>query len=157
MNKLIVLAALLSVNLASKNDFPSFDALHANCALKVTYKGQTCDTVLPKIESVIKSFTPEPESKGLYAIKEDGSDYVWSTRTTPTHHYVDDIIFETDASNGDCVVESKSRSESLSYYDYETNYCNMWAVHNVVGGFTDVTPSDCKFIPTDPVTRCAVY
>ena len=125
--------------------------------MTVTYKGQECGTVLTALESKIKTLTPDPQSKGLYSIKEDGSDYVWTQRETPTKHYIDDIIFETEASNGDCLITSKSKSETLSYYDYETNFCNMWTVHNDVGGFSNLSTTECKFVPTDPVTRCAVY
>jgi hypothetical protein len=34
-------------------------------------------------------------AKGDYEFKEgDDSEYIWVTRTTPVHHYVDDVIFE---------------------------------------------------------------
>lgn len=47
------------------------------------------------MESTIKKFTPEPDAKGTYAIKESSpNNYIWATRTTPVKKYVDDIIFE---------------------------------------------------------------
>jgi len=32
----------------------------------------------------------------------------------------------------DCKVSAKSRSNSPSYYDWDTNYCNMWNVFNAL-------------------------
>ena len=60
MNKLFVLASLFAGSFASKNDFPSFDALHANCEMTVTYKGQDCATVLTALEAKVKTLTPDP-------------------------------------------------------------------------------------------------
>eukprot|EP00347_Sterkiella_histriomuscorum_P010391 403376478 len=157
MQKVILISALVLAALTKKTDFPSFDMLHANCAMHVTYSNQECSAVLEKLQSTIKDFTPEPKSKGLYKIKEQDADYVWTTRTTPTKHYVDDIIFELTQNGADCQVDSKSRSQTLSIYDYETNYCNMWTVHDAASGFSNLTTDHCKYVPTDPAARCAIY
>jgi hypothetical protein len=114
--------------------------------------------VFNSLESTIKRFTPEPDAKGIYAILEsEANDYIWTTRTTPVRKYVDDIIFEHSQNGDSCVVSSKSRSRSLSIYDYETNYCNQYNVHRGIGGFTNLSTSDCKYVPEDPVERCKIY
>ena len=158
MYKAAAIATIASVAIASKSDFPSFDSLHANCALSATF-ADDCSTVFANIESTVKSFSAGGPSKGLYAIKEEGSgDYVWTTRTTPVSKYVDDIIFEVvSGSNGGCTVNGKSKSESLSYYDYSTNYCNMWNVYNTVGGASKLTPTECSWQPDDATVTCAKY
>lgn len=136
MNKILTISAFVASVFAGKQNFPGFDMFHANCALQVTYPTKNCATVFAGLESAVKSFNPEPLSKGLYSIKEEATnDYLWTIRETPTHHYKDDIIFELKPSGNSCIVNSKSRSESPSVYDYETNYCNQWTVHQKVGGF----------------------
>ncbi len=151
-------AALLASAFASKDKFPSFDSMHANCAMQVIYKGQQCSATFSTLEAKIKTLTPEPNAQGTYAIVESAqNDYIWTTRETPTKHYVDDIIFEFKQSGSDCVVNSRSRSQTLSYYDYETNYCNMYNPHRYVGGFTDLSTSQCKWVPTDANTTCDKY
>ena len=70
--------------------------------------------------------------------EEAENDYLWVTRETPSAHYIDDIIFEFIDNEGGCQLNSKSRSQSNSYFDYDTNYCNMWTVMNGVGGFLGV-------------------
>ena len=80
----------------------------------------------------VEIWNPEPLTGGQYAIWDvTEMQTMWLTRTTPVQKYVDDISFEF---NGDpdnfqapgCTVNGKSRSQTLSYYDYNTNYCNMW-------------------------------
>lgn len=122
---LFTAAAFVATSFAAKKDFPSFDGMHANCAMQVSYQGQQCATTFTNMEAKIKTLTPEPNANGVYTIKESATnDYIWTLRETPSAHYVDDIIFEYKQSGSDCVVNSKSRSQTLSYYDYETNYCN---------------------------------
>jgi len=82
------------------------------------------------------------------------------TRTTPTKHYVDDIEFTLTPGKSNsaynvggetCTIMAKSRSESLSYLDYDTNYCNMWNVLRGSGlDFENFkTVGKCSGVPTD--------
>ena len=117
--------ALVAAAAASKSQFPSFDTFHANCQMTHTI-AQDCGNVYPILDSALKNGFKDPAG-GDYALKEDGlNDYVWVTRTTPVKHYVDDIIFELSSVSGGCAVNMRSRSETLSVYDYSTNYCNRW-------------------------------
>ena len=91
---------------------------------------------------------------------------------------MDDILFDfvsssDDFTKGSCTVKAKSRSQTLSYYDYNTNYCNMWNVLAQVPAKypqvadQSVAPADwltqalvtedCKWAPEDPKKTCAVY
>ena len=156
MFKSIVIAALVAA--AAADSFPSFDALHANCAMKAFYPNEACPTTYTNMRNVIISWKNGDPGKGLYDIKEEkeGS-YIWVTRTTPVKRYVDDIIFEFSNNWSGCNVSSRSRSQSLSYYDYSTNYCNMWNPLKYTGAFTGLTVSDCKFPAEDPTTTCNIY
>eukprot|EP00347_Sterkiella_histriomuscorum_P012499 403368346 len=159
MLKNILIASLsLTLVLCTKEEFPSFDIFHANCVVQVTYPSQSCQQTHINLERTIRSFNPEPDAKGIYAVKESlPQDYIWATRTTPVQRYVDDIIFEVEQKGEDCVVKAKSRSQTFSIYDFETNYCNIYNVHRYIGGFQDIKTEQCRFKPTDPDSRCKIY
>ena len=115
--------------------FPKFDAFHAHCAMTYTFKETECLDAFNNMKLAIELWTPEPKAGGLYKIWDaTEEENIWATRTTPTHHYVDDIQFvytapdAADFQKKGCTVSAKSRSQTLSYYDYNTNYCNMWNV-----------------------------
>lgn len=135
----IVAAALVAAVSADISNFPSFDALHANCAMKAVYP-ESCATAYANMRATIVSWKNGDPGKGLYDIKEEKENtYIWVTRTTPVKRYVDDIAFEFSASGSGCQVSSRSRSQSLSYYDYSTNYCNMWNPIKHSGAFQGLT------------------
>ena len=108
---------------------------------------------------------PEPAAGGSYAVWDaTAEEMLWATRTTKNGKYTDDVLFEffadsTDFNAGSCTVKAKSRSRSLSYYDYSTNYCNMANVLHTVAGSADVSASvtECKFVPKDPAATCLTY
>ena len=134
---------------AGAADFPAFDDFHANCALSATFGNTQCCQLWTIFDQTIKGETPDVGG-GMYSIYEETDcDYVWCQRETPTHHYVDDIIFNFDQQGEDCVVSAKSRSETMSYYDYNTNYCNMWNIFEDVNvPFTNLQYSDCQYHPS---------
>ena len=118
--------------MGNSKSFPAFDALHANCQLE-TVVNTDCQTAMTQVESTITSFKAGGPSKGLYTMKdksfmsshgEDYHSYIWANRSTPVKHYTDDIIFGFKGTGATCTIGSKSRSQSLSYLDYGTNYCN---------------------------------
>ncbi len=159
MFKIVAFAATLVASaVASIPGFPSFDFSHANCAIDVTYAGQTCSAVYAKMGQILDGYQGGDPGAGIYAYIDRKQDtYFWMTRTTPVHKYVDDIGFEFIQSGSNCVVKSLSRSQSLSYYDYSTNYCNMWNPLHYTGAFTNESVHDCKFPADDPVTICNKY
>ena len=155
--KFAIAATLAAAVNASASNFPKFDSFHANCGMDVFF-ATPCDALYGEIDLTIRSWTEGGPSDGLYAVYEESAgDYVWSTRTTPVKHYVDDQIFELTASSAGCAVSAKSRSQSLSQYDYSTNYCNMWNVFEAIGGYTNLSINHCQYHPSDPVATCAIY
>ena len=131
--------------------FPSQDMFHAGCHTSVQI-GSDCATAFTALDKTIKSYSAGGPSHGLYEIHSEVQNMsIWTTRTTPTKHYVDDIEFTLTPSGNTCSIAAQSRSQTLSYLDYDTNYCNMW---NVVKGsgldFSDFkTNGACSGIPTD--------
>ena len=147
-------AALVSATAASS--FPSFDALHANCALSWNFAG-TCDNAYNTLQNTLTNF--KDPAGGNYAIVQKNSpSSIWVTRTTPVKKYVDDIEFTVGSNvSGSCTMSAKSRSQSLSYYDYSTNYCNMFNVIRTSGlKYTNLQASQCKF-PADSPSVCDKY
>ena len=159
MQSFAIAATVATIASASASDFPRFDAMHANCAMAVTYQNWSCDTLQTMMDYEIRSWANGGPSGGLYAIYEEseGDHYIWSTRTTPVAKYVDDQIFQFTQDGSDCNVAAKSRSQTKSYYDYDTNYCNMWNVFTELGSFTNLSTSDCQWVPSDAVATCAIY
>ncbi len=155
---LTLLAFTASVN-ADISDFPSFDWTHANCAIDVTYQGKQCQSVFNSMYSLLTQYQQGDPGKGIYAFHDvsPSGTYIWVTRTTPVKKYIDDIAFEFSQSGSDCVVKSRSRSQSLSYYDYSTNFCNMWNPLHYTGSFVNQKVHDCKFPADDPATICNKY
>ena len=147
-------AALLGA--VSAKSFPGFSSLHAHCELSLTINASCADTYAA-FDGKLKSFT-DPAGGDYAIVQESAGSSVWVTRTTPVKHYVDDIIFEVSGTGATCNVVAKSQSQSLSYYDYDTNYCNMYNVFRNSGlTFGAITPSECKWVPDDAATTCNKY
>ena len=144
--------------------FPKFDMFHAHCGLTATFPEASCQQAFNSMKDSIQDWHPEPKAGGTYKIWDAIElEQMWVTRTTPTKHYVDDIIFEYFGNPKDfrvkgCKVKGRSRSQSLSYYDYDTNYCNMWNVfQQVKDSGIKLEEEECKWAPKDPATACAKY
>ena len=158
-SKLLIIAALALVASASMEDFPSFDFSHANCAMEVTYANKDCRNVYNDIKALLITYKNGCPSKGIYNIKEDAfATYIWATRTTPVKKYVDDVLFVfSQAASNACTVTSRSRSQSLSYYDFATNYCNMWNPLQHTSAISTLNVSECKFPADKPAEVCLIY
>ncbi len=159
---LLTLASTLLLTQSKQRDFPSFDPLHAHCAMETVFPLQNCDGVFDNFYDTIYGFSPEPQSQGYYRVKEaERPQYIWATRETPTAHYIDDIIFVFVSQRVDggfqCQVQARSRSQTLSYFDYNTNYCNMWTVIRAIGGYEVVETNQCPWVPDNARKICAVY
>ena len=119
-----------------------------------------CSDVFTTMDTELKSF--QDPASGIYAIHSEveGAN-IWVTRTTPTKHYVDDIEFTyTVNSATTCGVVAKSRSQTLSVYDYDTNYCNMYNPLRQSGlKFSPVETSSCANVPAaaDVEATCNKY
>ena len=151
---------LIAVAYADPSKFPRFDALHANCEMFVEYPNMTCDTLYTELDTELRSWADGDPSHGLIAVKEESSvapSYIWTTRTTPVKKYVDDQIFELSQNGTTCTVHARSRSQTMSVYDYDTNYCNMWNALNYIGGMQNLSIKNCTYYPDVPADTCAIY
>ena len=84
--------------------------------------------------------------------------WTWATRKTANGKYVDDVIWTTNKGTSDntCKVIAKSRSQSMSYYDYNVNFCNMYNPLRATGLYTGdikaIKNSKCNYPATDSKT-----
>ena len=158
MQKLIIVAAVALMGvIAKKSQFPGFDMFHADCAMDATY-ASSCATVYSSMQGLLKQTGGVDLGKGLYEIVETTeNDYIWFHRTTPVKKYVDDILFEFTAKGDNCVVKSKSRSQTLSVYDYATNFCNMWNPLKHSSEIVNLNVYHCKYPADKPEEVCAKY
>ena len=144
---------------AAANGFPAFDAFHAHCEMTTTVQSK-CVDVYGTMFKELSNF--QDPASGIYKVhSDDGSSNVWVTRTTPTKHYVDDIEFTfTVNSATTCKIDAKSRSQTFSIYDYDTNYCNMYNPIRESGlKFSPVATSSCANVPkaADVEATCNKY
>ena len=156
----VIAAALVFVAAASKKDFPSSNFGHAHCSLAADFVDTPCDQLYDTFQSNLASWNVDTASPsgGVYNIKESADDdYIWTTRLTKNKKYTDDQLFEFQPSNGGCSIVGRSRSQSMSYYDYSVNFCNLWNVYNGTGSKFTYSTGKCGYPAKDPVTTCATY
>ena len=162
MKHILMAACLFLAASAMKRDFPAFDSAHANCAMETTFPMQPCSDLYDKFYDVIYSFSPEPQSKGYYRVKEtQDNDYIWAIREAPVTRVVDDIMFvfvEKHVTGGfECQVQARSRTQSPSFFDFNRNYCNMWTVFRKINGYLSVATGECPWVPDNARKICAIY
>ena len=153
-------AFLAVVAVADKSKFPKDDAFHADCHVSATFDGVSCDTLYTLIDAEIRRWNSDTTSpsQGVYTLKEEANDdYIWSTRLTKNKKYTDDQIFEFTTTNAGCTVAGHSRSQSMSYYDYSVNFCNLWNVYNGTGNAFTYSVGKCGYPADDPAKTCAIY
>ena len=155
-----IAASLAALAVADKAKFPRDDSFHADCHVNAQFDGVSCDSVYALVDANIRSWgsaTTSPAA-GIYNIKEEANDdYIWSTRKTKNMKYTDDQLFEFVENNQGCAVTGHSRSQSMSYYDYSVNFCNLWNVYNGVGSAFTFSTGKCGYPADDPVKTCATY
>ena len=95
---------------------------------------------------------------GTYSLFDSGGQRIWLTRKTPSSGYLDDVEFTfVEDAGTTCNIVAQSRSQSLSVYDYNTNYCNMYNIFRGIGvSFTKPVVSQCLNYPADKdvLTTC---
>ena len=153
-------AFLAAVAVADKSKFPHDDAFHADCHVSATFDGVSCDTLYTLIDAEIRRWNSAETSpsQGVYTLKEEANDdYIWSTRLTKNGKYTDDQLFEFTTTNAGCTIAGHSRSQSMSYYDYSVNFCNLWNVYNGTGNAFTYSVGKCGYPTDDPAKTCAIY
>merc|ERR1712001_221568 len=131
LKRLLILASFLVMT----SGFPK-DWFHAECSVKRPVSVD-CEKTQEMIVNQMNVWDNEDcgtqpgdssphGQKCLY--KHTGSEGLTTTgtHTTPIHRYVDDLTFKFVPNDSGCLVDANSISESLSYLDFGTNYCNLF-------------------------------
>ena len=158
--KTFACAALATLAVADKSSFPKDDAMHADCHVNAQFDGISCDNLYALVDAEIRAWGSSTTSPagGVYRLKEETlDDYIWSTRLTRDEKYTDDNLFEFTENSAGCSVTGSSRSQSMSVYDYNVNFCNLWNVYNATGNSFTYSLGDCAYPADDPKTTCARY
>ena len=152
---------LLALFASSTSAFPSFDSFHAHCQVQFDVQ-KDCATALKDLSDYVKSGRDEASPAGKYASFQEDSTMVWATRLTANGKYTDDVQWQklNDGTDSSCTIVGKSRSQSLSYYDYNVNFCNIFNPLRGTG-YTGGIPSgsavsQCSF-PATSVETCDRY
>ena len=143
--------------------FPSFDSFHAHCQIEVSVD-MSCDDAIASLSDYVKSGKDEASPPGKYAIHQEDGSMVWATRRTANDKYTDDVMWQKgDGTANTCTITAKSRSQSLSYYDYNVNFCNMFNPLRADTGaqfkgdiVKDVKVSNCGY-PAKDTAACDRY
>eukprot|EP00347_Sterkiella_histriomuscorum_P000592 403375253 len=152
-----VLLLLSQTNAIKPTDFPESDLYHVGCKLITQFDLISCTEVYDRMFTMIKAFGNEDPQKGHYQVRENvDQSYIWVNRTSEKHDMVDDTLFEFKQTQQGCKVRGRSVAQSVSFYDFETNYCNIWNVMYFAEGprFKIVEDEDCQWKPKDPTTHC---
>ena len=158
--KTFACALLATFALADKKKFPRDDSFHADCHVSAQFDNLTCSEVYHLVDTEIRQWgsSETSPSGGIYNVKEESeNDYIWSTRKTKNMKYTDDQLFEFTSNSAGCNVAGRSRSQSMSYYDYSVNFCNLWNAYNGVTDAFTFSVGKCGYPADDPATTCATY
>ena len=141
---------------ASADQFPSFSMFHAHCQIDTTCAASCKDMM--DFMAMLGKEDKEDKIGGHYKFYEkQGDQWVWLKRTTANGKYTDNIQIEGDSEiDNECRIVGKSQSEVLSYYDYETNYCNIYNLLFTLDQFPCSAPvaKSCKWQPTEAAREC---
>jgi len=129
------------------------DLLHAHCQLYWTFPDVQCATLLPifvnqfKDCCMEKTILPQYTNYTLVNYSSDPSDLWVNGKLRFTDHYVDDqnIVFSQNGTA--CSASACSHSESLSYYDYDANFCDVHNLARGIGYSFSENITNCRFQP----------
>ena len=148
MKYALSLIAIAAFATADDHGFPSDSMFHASCHLTATLPSTSCADAKTKADQLIKdNVDTDSQYKGTMAIKDEGDDWIWSTRLTYNKKYTDDQLFEFSDDASGCKITARSRSQSVSYLDNSVNFCNMWNLVSRAGTGMTYSVSDCHSHP----------
>ena len=157
MLKLLFISAVALLAKADQKDFPEMDAKHPHCQIQVDYPSRTCDWEYNRFEMMIKNFGGEDPGHGKYDVKEKGTNYIWTVRTSADGKQVHDVIYYFDQQSNTCKVTSKSRQRDEAALDKNASYCSAWYVLKYSDSFEAPNVSNCIIVPAFPDTDCVKY
>eukprot|EP01061_Rhynchopus_euleeides_P001326 TRINITY_DN1093_c0_g1_i1.p1 TRINITY_DN1093_c0_g1~~TRINITY_DN1093_c0_g1_i1.p1 ORF type:complete len:186 (+),score=53.54 TRINITY_DN1093_c0_g1_i1:60-560(+) len=121
-------------------------SMHASCEVTATVNGtcaQAMTEVKNRIAANVKGTWTDPHNAGNYTVTSTDVDSVNGKRITgKPPHYEDHFTMKFATSGSSCEITSCSVSQSASFLDYSTNYCN---VHNLYCG----SANGCKFLSSN--------
>jgi len=127
------------------------DALHANCELWWNITGAECSDVLTFFTQQFKSCCADSDIQKAYTnyslTNVDPDNLIVSGTITFSDGYTDQQTIQLNQAGSTCNAYACSHSESLSYYDYCANFCD---IHNLIRGISyswTETMGDCRFHP----------
>ena len=136
--------------------FPTNNFGHAHCQIEFeTVTSFPCSAAFTEVYANVEAWNPEPDAGGIYKLKqcndEEETSYIWSERLTGDSKYTDDVVLTfTERDDAHCHIEGFSRSQSASYWDYYTNFCN---VRNLLKTVSDEIETrkvgKCSFSPKE--------
>ena len=142
--------AALMIAAVSAADFPGFDSFHASCQFE-TISDKSCADTFTTLQGVLSDFEANntDPARGFYSKKQVASNsQLWYTRLTSGKKYTDDMEYILTDDAAGCKITGNSRSQSLSYYDYYTNYCNIYNPLRVSTlNFSEPKATKCKYAP----------
>eukprot|EP01061_Rhynchopus_euleeides_P013323 TRINITY_DN23283_c2_g1_i1.p1 TRINITY_DN23283_c2_g1~~TRINITY_DN23283_c2_g1_i1.p1 ORF type:complete len:187 (+),score=50.46 TRINITY_DN23283_c2_g1_i1:59-562(+) len=118
-------------------------SMHASCEVTATVNG-TCADAMAEVELRIyangNGTWTDPHNGGNYSLTAlDAAQLDGKRITGKPPHYEDHFTLKFAAAGNSCEITACSVSQSSSYLDYSTNYCN---VRNLYCGGA----SGCKYI-----------
>merc|ERR1711871_1928071 len=85
--------------------------LHASCEVSWAF-GEPCDAVFDYLADRIANFDEPDVREDNYTLIAYDADalHIHAIHTTPTHGYIDDVIFDGTSQGGACAVAGSSKS-----------------------------------------------
>ena len=145
--------------------FPELDSYHASCQLTIITQ-MDCKEAYGKILSSVNDLSGGEHYGGFMNLKLTADNRsIWAVRTSNVNDAVDDVQFRinldvtTDPHYPECEIDVRSRSRALSYWDKQSNFCNLTnTLRNTSIMYTVPDWSGCKWHPTVKVPNaCENY
>jgi len=127
------------------------DLLHAHCELYWTFFDAQCTDVLSILANQFKQCCMEPTIDVNYThyhlVSYNPSSLTVSGKLQFNDGYIDDQTITLTQNGTNCSGYGCSHSESLSYYDYDANYCDIHNLVRDIGYDFNETMGECRFHP----------
>jgi len=128
----IVAASLAGVAFGSDSYTCPGPPAGGHASMKVTVQATaSCDAVQQEIEARAQGDYVDPHNGGIYSLVSSSDGLVNTQRTTNPatsvggNVYTDKQTFKLTSTDGGCQVEGCSESQSASFSDFSTNYCDL--------------------------------
>ena len=143
------------------------DLFHAQCEMELKILDEYCIDVNASIIQQVDDrngfdqnckYVEDKNEFCGYSMQEITTNELHLQHETPTKHYIDDIyftfkgkVYNKTTGSFYCVIDGLSKSQAISYYDYDTNYCNMFNL------FRDGNSSQLNFYLTIDIKSCKFH